>query len=166
METDEHTPVSRPRTKAQERADFWIRAIKTVVGPLMAAVVAIGVAYVQRSSDKAEVNDKAKAVEQKVDNAKAAADKAIAGVKADVAVVSNAAQPVAQLAVETHEDVATRGGGKRRPRATDPKLLSQVQKSITDLKKVEAKARLSVPPKSPTAIPDAGVSWKTDGQVQ
>lgn len=161
METDEHTPAPRPRTKSQARADFWVRMAKVVVGPLSAAVVAIALGYIQRHSDKADVDSKAKAVEQKVDNAKAAADKAIDNVKKDIAVVSNAAQPVAQLAVETHEDVVAKGS-KRRARATDPKLLQKVQASIRDLKKVEAK----VSPK-PNAVPpvsvDAGA--KPDGQA-
>ncbi len=156
--TDEHTPV--PRSRKQERHDTTVRLAKVVIGPMMAALVSIAVAYFQRSSDKTDVDNKAKAVEQKVDNAKVAVDKAIASVKTDIAVVSNAAQPVAQLAVETHEDVATHGAGKRR-RATDPALLVKVQKSIRDLKKVEAKAPLPKPP-VPSA-PDAGAS-KTDGQ--
>ncbi len=154
--TDEHTPV--PRSRKQERHDTTVRLAKVVIGPMMAALVSIAVAYFQRSSDKTDVDNKAKAVEQKVDNAKVAVDKAIASVKTDIAVVSNAAQPVAQLAVETHEDVATRHGKRR---ATDPKLLQKVQASIRDLKKVEAKAPLPKPP-VPSA-PDAGAS-KTDGQ--
>lgn len=159
METDEHTPV--PRSRRQERHDTTVRLAKVIVGPLMAALVSIAVAYFQRSSDKTDVDNKAKAVEQKVDNAKAAADKAIDNVKKDIAVVSNAAQPVAQLAVETHEDVVAKGS-KRRARATDPKLLQKVQASIRDLKKVEAK----VSPKSnaaPAVSVDAGA--KPDGQA-
>ena len=163
MDTDEHTPV--PKDREQERNEARRRMLRTAITAATPLILALATMYLQRSSDKADVDSKAKAVEQKVDNAKAAADKAIASVKTDIATVSNAAQPVAQLAVETHEDVATRPG-KRRTRVTDPKLLLKVQDSIRNLKKVEAKAALPAPkpPSTQVATTDAGVPTKADGQ--
>ena len=137
MDSDEYTPAERPRTSKQARHDTTVRLAKVIIGPLMAALVSIAVAYFQRSSDKAETTAKAEVIEKKVDTAKAAADDAIADVKNDIATVSSAAQPVAQLAVETHEDAAKRGAKRS---ATDPKLLQKVQASIRELKQVEAKA--------------------------
>lgn len=159
MDTDEHTPVTRPgqpRTKAQERADFWVRILKVVVGPLTAALLAIGVAYVQRSSDKSDVDKKAQKIEAKGDQTTTDVVKELAELKRQMATVAGAAQVQAKLAVETHED-APKKRRRARGQPEDTKLIDKIEDSVADLEKVKAKASKPV---AVTTVPASKASEK------
>jgi hypothetical protein len=150
LDTGENPPVSRPRTKHQERADFWLRITKLIVGPLMAAVVAIGVAYVQRSSDKADTKaDIDKKADVTIQTAKPTTDalaKELKELKANMAKLAGAGAAQAEVIDDTPRP------GRKRARS-DRKLSDAA--TVVALKKIEAKAQLPVAvPSLPTKVPD------------
>lgn len=158
MSTDEHTPVSMPpRTKEQRRADFWVRIFSKAIGPIMAAVVAIALGYIQRSSDLANIDKKSENTIQSVKPSTDKLTKELGEVKSQLADVAAAGAANAKLTVENHEDAPPTRARRRRARAAnaDPDLVKQVQDSVGKLQKVEAKAKAPlVVPVVPDKVPD------------
>lgn len=160
-DTDEHTPIERSRTRAQERHAIYVRLAKVVVGPLMAALVSIAVAYIQRSDDRADGAKKDEVIYETGKKTTEDMVEELNKLKDQLATVATAAKAGTKLAVEVHED-APRARGKKRPHV-DPDLIAKAKSSVTSLGEVEKKAKepvaVSVPPeripeKAPN--PDAG----------
>lgn len=146
-------PVGRPlvpRTKEEQRWDGIARVAKIVVGPLMAAVVAIGVAYVQRHSDKADtkanIDKKADVTIQTAKPTTDALEKELKELKANMAKLAAAGAAQAEVIDDTPRP------GRKRARS-DRKLADAA--TVVTLKKIEAKAQVPVAvPALPTKVPD------------
>jgi len=150
LDTGENTPVSNPRTRHQQRADFWLKITKLVVGPLMAAFAATAIAYVQRSSDKAEtkadIDKKADVTIQTAKPTTDALEKEVKELKSNMAKLARAGAAQAEVIDDTPRPGRTRARADRK--------LSDAANVVT-LKKIEAKASVPVVvPSLPTKVPD------------
>jgi len=149
LDTGENTPVSRPRTKEQQRWDGLTRFVSKTWPAFSALVLALASMFIKTWSDNREADRKAAAIVQTTEKTTAEVKTELGKLKAQDGVLATTIKDTSKLAVETHEDAPR--PRKRRAKPA-PELAEKVQSNIGVLTKVEDKAKEPVK----VATPDAG----------